>query len=37
VVELLDDLRQRIWAHYGVELINLMQAERRQPGSGCRD
>jgi hypothetical protein len=28
VVELLDDLRELIWAHYGVQLIELVQAER---------
>ncbi len=28
VVELLDDLRELIWAHYGVQLIDLIQAER---------
>jgi len=28
VVELLDDLRELIWAHYDVRLIELIQAER---------
>ena len=28
MVELLDDLRELIWAHYGVQLIELVQAER---------
>lgn len=27
VVELLDDLGELIWAHYGVQLIELVQAE----------
>jgi len=27
VVELLDDLRELIWAHYNVRLIELIQAE----------
>jgi len=28
VVELLGDLGELIWAHYGVQLIELIQAER---------
>ena len=28
VVELFDDLLELIWAHYGVQLIDLIQAER---------
>ena len=28
VVELLDDLRTLIWAHYDVRLVELIQAER---------
>jgi hypothetical protein len=31
VVELLDDLRELIWAHYGVRLIDLIQAEQVGP------
>ncbi|MGH7211344.1 MAG: hypothetical protein ACREF1_07785 [Acetobacteraceae bacterium] len=31
VVELLDDLRERIWAHYDLQLLDLIQAEH-QPG-----
>jgi hypothetical protein len=31
VVELLDDLRELIWAHYDVRLIELIQAERVGP------
>ena len=34
VVELLDDLRERIWAHYGVRLIDLIQAEHAGPAAG---
>ena len=33
VVELLDNLRELIQAHYGVQLIDLIQAERA--GSGA--
>jgi hypothetical protein len=29
VVELLDDLRERIWTHYDVRLIDLIQTEHR--------
>ncbi len=29
VVELLDDLRERIWAHYDVQLLDLIQAEHQ--------
>lgn len=29
VVELLDDLRQLIWTHYGVQLIDLIQEQHR--------
>ena len=32
VVELLDDLRERIWVHYGVKLFELLR-EQRRPGS----
>jgi hypothetical protein len=28
VIELLDDLRELIWAHYDVRLIELIQTER---------
>jgi hypothetical protein len=34
VVELLDDLRERIWAHYQLQLIDLY---REQYGSACPD
>jgi hypothetical protein len=37
VVELLDDLRERIWAHYDVRLLDLIQTEHRQPGGSCHD
>ena len=29
VVELLDDLRERIWAHYQIPLFDLYQQQRR--------
>ena len=29
VVELLDDLRQLIWAHYGMQLIDEVREQRR--------
>ena len=32
VVELLDDLRERIWVHYDVKLFELLR-EQRRPGS----
>ena len=32
VVELLDDLRERIWVHYDVKLLELLR-EQRRPGS----
>jgi hypothetical protein len=31
VFELLDDLRELIWAHAGVRLVELVQAERSGP------
>jgi hypothetical protein len=31
VVELLDDLRELIWAHYGVRLIELIQTQHAGP------
>jgi hypothetical protein len=34
VVELLDDLRTLIWAHYDVRLIELIHAERADPHPG---
>ena len=37
VIELLDDLRERIRAHYDVRLLDLIQTERRQPGGSYRD
>lgn len=37
VVELRDELRERIWAHYDVQLIDLIQTEHRQPGGSCHD
>ncbi len=37
VVELLDELREHIWAHYDVRLIDLIQTEHRQPGGSCHD
>jgi hypothetical protein len=37
VVELLDELRERIWAHYDVRLLDLIQTEHRQPGGSCHD
>jgi len=33
VVELLDDLRERIWAHYDLRLIDLIQAEHTSPAT----
>lgn len=33
VVELLDDLRERIWAHYDVRLIDLIRAEHASPAT----
>jgi hypothetical protein len=32
VVELLDDLRDRIWAHYDLALLDLLRQERGGPG-----
>ena len=37
VIELLDDLRERIWAHYDVRVRDLIQTQRRQPGGSYRD
>lgn len=33
VVELLDDLRERIWAHYQVPLFELIREQRRPPAA----
>ena len=35
VVELLDDLRQLIWAHYGMQVIDEVR-EQHRPGSDSR-
>ena len=32
VVELLEDLRDRIWAHYELALFDLLREERDSPG-----
>ena len=32
VVDLLDDLRDRIWAHYDLALVDLLREERGGPG-----
>jgi hypothetical protein len=32
VIELLEDLRDRIWAHYELALLDLLQKERGGPG-----
>lgn len=32
VVELLDDLRDRIWAHYELALFDFLREERGTPG-----
>jgi hypothetical protein len=34
VVELLDDLRELIWAHYDVRLIDLIQTEHTRSQAG---
>jgi len=36
VVELLDDLRDRIWAHYELALFDLLQQDRVSPGQRQR-
>jgi hypothetical protein len=37
VIDLLDDLRERIWAHYNIRLFDLIQAEHHQRGGGDHD
>ena len=37
VVELLDDLRELIWAHYGVQLIDAFREQNRPRGSDQHD
>jgi len=37
VIELLDDLRERICAHYDVRVRDLIQTEQHQPGGTYHD
>ena len=37
VVELLDDLRELIWAHYGLQMIDEFREQNRPRGSEQRD